>query len=307
MLIHQSLGVLPGESGVRLDRFLRDRFQGVPSRSVRFAIEGGAVRVGGAVSAKGRILREGEIVTVASLAEGKDWLPVPSDLPGASVAYGDSHVVVLCKPHDVHTEPQRPQETGTLAGYLRMRHPEVAEISPVPGLTLLTRLDFATSGAVPAAVTVQAWTFLRHEREMGAIGKRYLCLVEGNVPEPIPIHYAIESGGGGSVRVRKESADPDPCRWTWIEPVGSAGAGRTLVRAMISRGKRHQIRAHLAAVGHPIVGDRRYAAVPPEGPGTTRLMLHAEEVTFRHPATGEPMRVVCPAGPEFTGHCLDET
>ena len=307
MLTLQSLDVLPGESGVRLDRFLRDRFPGVPSRSVRFAIEGGAVRVGGAASPKGRILREGETVTVASLAEDTDWLPVPSLLPGASVAYEDPHVAVLCKPQDAHTEPHRPLEAGTLAGYLRKLHPEVAGISPAPGLTLLTRLDFATSGAVPAALTAQAWTFLRHEREMGAIGKRYLCLVEGDVAEPIPIDYAIDADGGGTVRVRKERADPDPCRWTWIEPVRSVGAGRTLVRATISRGKRHQIRAHLAAAGYPIVGDRRYAAVPPEGPGKTRLMLHAEEVTFRHPATGGPLRVLCPPGPEFTEHSLNET
>ena len=306
MLTLQSLDVLPGESGARLDRFLRGRFPGVPSRSVRFAIEGGAVRVGGAASPKGRILREGETVTVASLAEDTDWLPVPSLLPGASVAYEDPHVAVLCKPQDAHTEPQRPLEAGTLAGYLRKLHPEVAGISPAPGLTLLTRLDFATSGAVPAALTAQAWTFLRHEREMGAIGKRYLCLVEGDVAEPIPIDYAIDAAGGGTVRVRKERADPDPCRWTWVEPVGSVVAGRTLVRATISRGKRHQIRAHLAAAGHPIVGDRRYAAVPPEGPGKTRLMLHAEEVTFRHPATGGPLRVLCPPGPEFTEHYLNE-
>jgi 23S rRNA-/tRNA-specific pseudouridylate synthase len=267
---------------------------------VRFAIEGGGVRVGGVVFPKGRILREGEAVTVESLAEESDWLPGPSDLPGASVVYEDPHVVVLSKPPDAHTEPQRPLEAGTLAGYLRTLHPEVAEIAPVPGLTLLTRLDFATSGAVPAAITRHAWTFLRHEREMGGIRKRYLCLVEGDVPEAIPIDYTIESAGGGTVRVRKESADPDPCRWTWIEPVKSAGEGRTLVRATISRGKRHQIRAHLAAAGHPIVGDRRYAAVPKEGPGMARLMLHAEEVTFRHPATGDTLRVVCPAGPEFT-------
>jgi len=214
MLTLQTLDVLPGESGVRLDRFLRDRFPGVPSRSVRFAIEGGAVRVGGAASPKGRTLREGETVLVASLAEDIDWLPVPSGLPGASVAYEDSHVAVLFKPQDAHTEPQRPLEAGTLAGYLRKLHPEVAEIAPAPGLTLLTRLDFATSGAVPAALTAQAWTFLRHEREMGAIGKRYLCLVEGDVAEPIPIDYAIETSGGGTVRVRKERADPDPCRWT---------------------------------------------------------------------------------------------
>ena len=306
MLILQSLDVLPGESGARLDRFLRDRFPGVPSRSVRFAIEGGSVRIGGDVFPKGRILREGETVTVDSLAEESDWFPVPSDLPGATVAYEDPHVAVLCKPHDAHTEPQRPLEAGTLAGYLRKLHPEVAEIAPAPGLTLLTRLDFATSGAVPAALTAQAWTFLRHEREMGGIRKRYLCLVEGDVPEPSPIDYAIDSGGGGTVRVRKETADPDPCRWTWIEPVRGVGAGRTLVRATISRGKRHQIRAHLAAAGHPIVGDRRYAAVPSVGPGKTRLMLHAEEVTFRHPATGEPLRVVCPPGPEFPEHYRPE-
>jgi len=299
MLIHQSLDVLAAESGARLDRFLRVRFPGIPSRSVRFAVEAGAVRVGGAVSAKGRILREGETVLVAALAEWTDWLPVPSDLAGASVAYEDVHLAVLCKPPDTHTEPQRPLEAGTLAGYLRKLHPEVAEIAAVPGLTLLTRLDFATSGAVPASLTAEALVFLRHEREMGRLVKRYLCLVEGDVPEPFTIADAIDSSGGGIVRVRTGSSDPDPSRWTRVEPIRRAAERRTLVRATISRGKRHQIRAHLAAAGFPIVGDRRYAAVPPEGPGKTRLMLHAEEVTFRHPATGEQMRVVCPAGPEF--------
>jgi 23S rRNA pseudouridine1911/1915/1917 synthase len=307
MLILQSLEVSQEQSGARLDRFLRDRFPLVPSRSVRFAVEAGLVRVGGAVVRKGRILREGEIVSVAALAETQDWLPVPSDLPGASVAYEDSHVTVLCKPHDVHTEPQRPLEAGTLAGYLRNLHPRAAEIAPVPGLTLLTRLDFSTSGAVPAALTEEAWGSLRHEREMGRIVKRYLCLVEGDVPEPFTIDDAIDSSGGGTVRVRTGSTDPDPRRWTRVEPVRMRGEARTLVRATISRGKRHQIRAHLAAAGHPIVGDRRYSAVPPEGPGKTRLMLHAEEVAFRHPATGEPLRVVCPPGPEFTEHYLNET
>jgi len=293
------LVVPPGASGVRLDRFLRDRFPGVPSRSVRFAVEAGEVRVEGVAAPKGRILREGEIVLVSSLAEEEDWLPVPCDLPGACVAYDDGRVAVLCKPHDVHTEPQRPLEAGTLAGYLRRLHPETARIAPVPGLTLLTRLDYATSGAVPAALDAEAYARLRHEREMGRIVKRYLCVVEGEILDPITLDSVIESSGGEAVRVRKGATDPDPRRWTTIEPLGRAGEGRTLVRATISRGKRHQIRAHLAAAGHPIVGDRRYAAVPPEGPGKTRLMLHAEQVEFRHPATGEPLRVDCPAPASF--------
>ncbi len=301
MLRDQVFEVLPGESGKRMDRLLRDRFPGVPSRSVRFALEAGAVRVNGRIAPKGRSVREGETVRVAEIAEERDWLPVPSDPPGVAIAYEDACVAVLCKPPDVHTEPHRPNEAGTLAGYLRKRYPGVVEIAGVPGLTLLTRLDYATSGAVPAALTARAYAFLVREREHGNLVKRYLCLVHGEVRGPMPIEYAIDAEGGETVRVRRERKDPDPHRWTRIEPVRIFG-GDTLVRATISRGKRHQIRAHLAAVGHPIVGDRRYAAVPPEGPGKTRLMLHAEEVAFRHPDTGDTIRVTCDAPPEFSAN-----
>jgi 23S rRNA pseudouridine1911/1915/1917 synthase len=298
MLRNQRLVVAPAEAGARLDRFLRDRFPGLPSRGVRYALESGAVRVDGEKGTKGRQVREGETVTVDAIAENSDWLPAPCDLPGASIAFADGHVAVLCKPHDVHTEPQRPNEPGTLAGFLRERFPHVVGIAPVPGLTLLTRLDYATSGAVPAALTREALAALQHEREMGRLGKRYLCLVEGEVTSPVSIDWLIDAGGCEAVRVRHDRKEPDPRRWTLVEPVRSAG-GKTLVRATISRGKRHQIRAHLAAARHPIVGDRRYGAVPPEGPGKFRLMLHAEMVTFRHPATGETVTVTCPAPAEF--------
>jgi 23S rRNA pseudouridine1911/1915/1917 synthase len=299
MLREQILSVTGREAGVRLDRFLRDRFPELPSRSVRFALEAGAVRVDGTVAPKGRALRAGETVSVAAIAEPPDWLPVPGELPGAAVAHADGHVVVLCKPYDCHTEPQRPNEPGTLSGYLLRLYPAVAGISPVPGLTLLTRLDYATSGAVPAALTADAFRFLRHEREMGNLRKTYLCLVEGEIRSAATIAFAIDAERGATVRVRTERMEPDPHRWTELTPV-RVHAGMTLVRATIARGKRHQIRAHLAAAGHPIVGDRKYSAVPPAGPGKERLMLHAEEVQFRHPATGEPTAVRCPAPPGFS-------
>jgi 23S rRNA pseudouridine1911/1915/1917 synthase len=198
----------------------------------------------------------------------------------------------------VHTEPQRPREAGTLAGVLRHLYPGVVAISKEPGLTLLTRLDYSTSGAVPAALTAEAFAFLAREREQGRIAKTYLCLVAGRLDREMSLSFLLEAAGGERVRVRPDRREEDPLYWTSVSPVRFAGE-RTLVRAVIAKGKRHQIRAHLAAAGFPIVGDRRYGTVPPEGPGAGRLMLHAEEVRFTHPATGGTLRVVAPLPPEF--------
>lgn len=286
------------QDGCRLDRFLRQSIPGVTAKSVRFAIDAGDVRVGGEQAKKGRTLRRGEEVVVKRIPEAKDWLPVPGDLSGASVLYADGDVAVLSKPVDVHTEPHRPLEKGTLAGYLAWLHPGVLLFSTEPGLTLLTRLDYATSGTVPAALTPDAHEFLLREREHGRIVKTYLCLVTGTLEREISLAFRLDTGGGEKVRVRTESREPDPRYWTAVSPVRVTG-GCTLVRAVISKGKRHQIRAHLAAAGFPIVGDRRYSAVPPEGPGNTRLMLHAAEVRFTHPEKKEPVRVESPAPTEF--------
>lgn len=298
MLEGIALTVEEGESGTRLDRFLRLRLPIVPSRSVRFAIEAGEVTVGGKRGRKGQTLFAGEEVIVRRIAEAGDWMPEPGDLPGAAVLFADDVVAVLDKPTDVHTEPHRPGERGTLAGYLRWKFPQVAGFSTAPGLTLLTRLDYPTSGVVPAALTWEALGFLAGEREKGEIRKTYYCLVSGRLEEETTLSFRIESEGGDTVQVRKEVKDPDPRRWTTIRPVRQEGPV-TVVRAEISRGKRHQIRAHLAAAGFPVVGDRRYAAVPPEGPGRQRLMLHAAEVTFLHPTRREPMTVVSPLPEEF--------
>lgn len=286
------------ETGSRLDRFLRARMPHLPAKSVRFAIDAGDVAVNGEPAPKGRFLQGGDRVSVRKIAEETDWLPEKCDLPGASVLHEDGVVAVLEKPPDVHTEPHRPGEAGTLAGFLLAQFPFVSGISSSPGLTLLTRLDYSTSGAVPAALTGEALLFLSREREQGRIRKVYFCVVAGRMREKRILSGRIESKGGETVRVRADCDDPDPGRWTTVTPVRE-GESCTLVRAEIVRGKRHQIRAHLAAAGFPVVGDRRYSAVPDEGPGKGRLLLHAGEVEFIHPETGERVRVVSPLPGEF--------
>ena len=288
--------------GARLDRFLRLALPALPPRSVDYAIASGQVSVGGARAAKGRIVRSGEDVAVRSIPEDADWLPEAGELPGASILFEDESVTVLEKPAGVHTEPHRPREPGTLAGYLLHRHPGVASFSRPPGLSLLARLDFAVSGAVPAALSAEALEFLVREREAGRMRKVYACLVAGRVAGETTVSFSIESRGGEKVRVRKDRGEPDPRYWTSVSPIRAAG-DLTLVRATIAKGRRHQVRAHLAAAGFPIVGDGLYAPRPIGAPAGGRLMLHAAEVSFLHPARREPVTVVSPlpAGFDITG------
>ncbi len=284
----------PGD-GLRLDRFLRLALPGLPPRSIEYAIASGEVSVGGAAAVKGRSVRRGEDVLVRRIPEEADWLPEAGELPGGSVLYEDGSVTVLDKPAGVHTEPHRPREAGTLAGHLLRLHPGVAGFSRAPGLSLLARLDFAVSGAVPAALSADAFGFLLREREAGRMRKVYVCLVLGRVASETTVSFAIEARGGEKVRVRTDRREPDPRYWTVVSPVRSAGR-MTLVRAAIAKGKRHQVRAHLAAAGFPIIGDGLY------GPGTAgggRLMLHAAEVSFLHPARREPMSVASPLPDAF--------
>jgi 23S rRNA pseudouridine1911/1915/1917 synthase len=293
-----SVVVTADAEGKRLDRFLASVFPGVPPRSVRYALERSEVRVDGRVAPKGRILSGGERIDVAALAEAEDWLPVPSPLPGASVLYSDGHLVVLDKPPHVHTEPHRPCERDTLAGYLLYRFPSVLSVSSSPGLTLATRLDRETSGAVLGALTAEGAARLARDRGAGTIRKAYACVVEGVVESEATLDSLIEAEGGERVRVRRGRRDADPARWTRIVPVGPAGAGRTLVRAEIRKGRRHQIRAHLAAEGWAIVGDGIYGTVPASGAGADRLLLHAASVTFRRVDGGE-VTVDSPLPPSF--------
>lgn len=281
------LTVPAGSEAVRLDRFLRDAVPSVPVRSIRYALESGAVSVDGKRAPKGAFLRAGQVVALHDLPEASDWLPVPGDLPAASVRFRDEWVAVLEKPAGVQTEPVGPNEKGTLAGFYAWKFPD----APLPADTaLLSRLDRETSGLVLAALDEPSLRALLRERAAGRIEKRYVCRVAGRIGSPIVLRGSIDSKGGRRVRVDRESPETDSRYWTRISPVGTDG-NTTRVEAGITKGKRHQIRAHLAAEGHPIVGDPVYG----EGcEGSGRLLLHAAELRFVHPATGETVTVRSP-------------
>lgn len=293
--------VTASADGSRVDRFLRDVVPGASPKSIRFALESAGVTLAtGLRLRKGDALSKGDEVVVRAIPDEDDWLPVAGPVDGAVVIYEDPHLLVLDKPVRVHTEPQRPLESGTLAGHLRHLHPEVVALNPVPGLTLLSRLDFETSGAVVAALTAEGFARLSKRRAEGMMTKHYLCLVDGVVDGDRIVRHPISTEGGEMVRVRTDREEGDPSFWTGFRPLEGRD-GATLLLAEISQGKRHQIRAHLASIGHPIVGDPLYGRHSGGGAGAGRMFLHAWKVIFEHPVTGEKIEVESPPPPEFAG------
>lgn len=292
-----------GEAGLRLDRFLALRLS-LSRQLAREAIEGGRVSVQGRRAGKGHPLAEGDEV-VAHL-ESTDETPVPEPTLPLVVHHVDEGWVVVEKQAGWPTHPLRPGETGTLANAVVARWPECAEASVDPREGGVThRLDTPTSGLVAAARNRRVWEDLRAQFSNRTVTRRYLALVEGSYMGPWHIETPIGSRGG-SPRRMVATADPlQAKRLGAREAITSVEVlerweGYTLVQCTISTGVMHQIRVHLAHVGHPVAGDPLYGN-PDHPPGIPRLFLHAAFLAFDDPSTGERRRFESPLPADLRG------
>jgi 23S rRNA pseudouridine1911/1915/1917 synthase len=228
------------------------------------------------------------------------------------VLFEDEHLAVVEKPPGMHTAPLRGGETGTLLERVLGRYPEVAAlpgIRPVePGL--LHRLDRETSGLVVVARTPAAFARLRDAFESGNAHKEYAaCCAPGDgAPAETVVTSRFASLGPGRkmVRVvppgetrRRALREATDVQYSTRLRVLRRGAAAVLVSARLDRGFRHQVRAHLAHVGLPIIGDPLYGAPLPPG-AAPRMYLHAARIELPHPVTGALLAVVSPLPPEFT-------
>jgi 23S rRNA pseudouridine1911/1915/1917 synthase len=227
----------------------------------------------------------------------------------------DDHFLAVEKPAGIHTAPLVQGEGGTLLESIMSRYPEV---KGVPGIKpeepgLIHRLDRDTSGVVLVARTALGFERLLEQFQGETAAKTYLAVCRFRDGDPVATEivsatrespFRMESRfaplGEGRKRVRvlppsaraPRSAKKGTRRVyiteLWIEEKGN---GLCLVRARILRGFRHQIRAHLAHLGLPILGDALYGTEPAGGGGEARMRLHAEMLEFRHPVSGEPVLV----------------
>jgi 23S rRNA pseudouridine1911/1915/1917 synthase len=205
------------------------------------------------------------------------------------VLWVDPALVAVDKQAGVPSHPRAAGETDTVANAIVARFPECASASPdAREGGLCHRLDIGTSGVLIAARSPAAWSALRAALSGGACEKTYLAEVTGTPPPSGELNAAIgRRGRRGKQVVVDGGRNPLPAhtRWELLE----ARAGTALLRVRLTKGRTHQVRAHLAAAGHPIVGDALY------GGGAGPLRLHAASVRFIHPDTDETIFIEAPA------------
>jgi 23S rRNA pseudouridine1911/1915/1917 synthase len=268
----------------RLDAVLA-RMTGEARADVQRAIAAGKVQVDGEPRPKSFRLRGGERVTV----EIERDEPIAAEGPSVPIRYEDDHLLVIVKPAGLVTHPTARRRGGTLVNrLLGMGVPLAPAGGPLrPGI--VHRLDVGTSGLLVVAKTDEAYEAMRSLFGVHAVERGYLALVRGAVANDA---FAVDAPLGRRAAKIVVDATEGRRAETGFE-VRERLDGATLLEAVPRTGRTHQIRVHLAAIGHPILGDRAYGGGGDDARrvGLDRPFLHAWRLSFTHPIGGERVEV----------------
>lgn len=269
-------------AGERLDRAVA-LLTGWSRAEVQHLVVDEAVLVGGQPATKSHRLVAGEVIEVLS-APATPVLPGPEPVP-VDVRHVDAAVVVVAKPAGLVVHPGPGHLHGTLVHGLLDRFPEIATVGDPARPGIVHRLDRDTSGLLVVARTPEAYTGLVGALAAREVDRRYLALVAG---EPASPRGVVDAPIGRSTRQRTRMAVREagrPARTGYEVRAAWPGAAVSLLECRLETGRTHQIRVHLAAIGHPVVGDGAYGGRRlPDGP--SRPFLHAFALGFTHPVDG---------------------
>jgi 23S rRNA pseudouridine1911/1915/1917 synthase len=274
--------------GTRLDRYVADQLPDLSRGTVQGLIESGRVRVDGRQRKPKFRMTPGEVVSVEIPPPRIDEI-LPDPIPLA-IVYEDADVIVVDKPAGMVVHPAPGHQRGTLANALLAHVPGISVGgSQRPGI--VHRLDKDTSGLIVAAKTDRGRTSLVTQWEDRAVEKTYLALVSGSVEDEEAI---IDAPIGRDPKNRQRmavvrSGRPAVTRFHVVERFPDT----TLLEVSIETGRTHQIRVHLAFIGHPIVGDHVYGRTRPTEPQLDRQFLHASALAFQLP-DGAALRLEAP-------------
>ena len=282
--------VTPNDGTPRLDAFLSARLPSIARREIIEWIANGWVCINNRVSRKGVRVGAEDLVTVSAAHQLR-----PNPDLAITVSFTDDALIVLDKPAGIPSIALRHDEITTVANFLLARFPETATVSPRSlEAGIVHRLDTATSGLLLVARTPYAYGALCEQFAAHLVDKHYLALVEGHLRAKGQRVSVLVPAGQHRRQMKETTSEPGQEARTFYTPVEQLPR-HTLVRVMIPTGVRHQIRIHLAALGHSIVGDVLYGS----SEKAARLCLHAESLTFTHPLTRKRMYFTSPLPEDF--------
>lgn len=295
------------QEAIRLDQFVRHCSPHLSLRQAQSAIGEGAFWVNRRRGRKGDRLQAGDAVELRGAPQWLAAVPLPGADLDVVVRYEDESVLVLDKPASIATHGFSGRETASLANFLAARYPSLQGVGHgrwQPGL--VNRLDRDTSGLVLAAKDQAAFDNLRSQFRQGLVKKKYWALVWGKTPGRGALDLPLARDSRDRRKMRVASALRGRAAkakvWPALTRFRRVGHARefSLLEVEIETGVTHQIRVHLQAAGHPIVGDPLYGREP-NPLGLTRQFLHAFCLGFRRPGDGREIVVESPLPEDLQG------
>ena len=287
-----TLNVSDSDKGARIDKFISDNVEELTRSAVQGLMEKGKILVSGKSVSKNYKLRDGDTVEV-EIPEPEPMDALPEDIP-LDIVYEDSDLLVVNKPKGMVVHPAHGNHSGTLVNAL-LHHcgDSLSGINGVIRPGIVHRIDKNTSGLLIVAKNDAAHLHLAEQikvhsftREYEAVASGYFKETEGTIDAPIGRHKTDRK----KMCVTTENSRNAVTHYSVIRQYG----GYAHVRLRLETGRTHQIRVHLAYIGHPVLGDDVYGKAYK---GIEGQCLHARKIGFIHPTTGEYM--------EFTSELPD--
>ncbi len=279
----------------RLDIFLSERIDRLTRSQIQRFIEEKRVKVDGIARKSSYNLKSGEKVEIEyELAVPQEIQP--ENIP-IEILYSDDHLAIIDKPPGLVVHPGAGKRQHTLINTLLYHFPDLKEVGPEERPGIVHRLDKETSGLMVVARRLKAYELLQKQFRKREVEKIYLGLVWGRMPEKEgkiswPIGRHVKHGERISVKTKK------PREAKTYYSVQKEYEDFSFLEIKPLTGRTHQIRVHMAASGHPLVGDTRYGRRKSK-PGIQRLFLHASRLSFIHPDTQEKVEFSSPLPPEL--------
>lgn len=279
------------DGGQRIDAFLAGKLPELSRSQVQALISQGKVAVNGRPTKSSYKIAGGEKVSIEYAIEQEKPTLCPEQI-SIPVLHQDTDIIVVDKPAGMVVHPGAGRRSQTLVNALLYLFPDLAKMEPPDRPGIVHRLDKETSGVLVVARSLRALRGLQQQFKERTVQKQYLGLAWGNIRHAEGrISWAI--GRHARRRERISIKTDRPRQAETIYRVRRVYQEFTYLEIQPLTGRMHQIRVHMAAAGHPLVGDSRYGRRSHKGP-SPRLFLHAWNLTFTHPGSGQAMEFTAP-------------